>query len=62
MITRTSMLDQVRETIAGSPDSHTIDVDAVVDDIWTDRGLVDVNTIGSDEYWAIVARHDSTQT
>lgn len=59
-ITDRSIAHQVSHTIAFE-DAATINVDGVVRDIIDTYGLVDVDDIENDEYWAIIARHDSTQ-
>jgi hypothetical protein len=55
--------EQVRATIeANGPElAEGIDVDAIAEEIRDTYGLIDINAIGSDEYWAIVRQHDATQ-
>lgn len=38
-----------------------VDVGAVADEIRDRYGLVDIDSIDHDEYWAIVRKHDATQ-
>lgn len=61
MITRTDITRQVEASIDGSPDVETIDVDGIVDELVDQFGLIDVETIEHDAYWALVRRHDSSQ-
>lgn len=37
------------------------DIDAIVEEIILNHGHVDIDTIDSDAYWAIVTKHDATQ-
>jgi hypothetical protein len=54
---------QVTQAIqASGPElAKGIDVDGIVGEIIQAHGLVDVETIPHDEFWAIVQRHDATQ-
>lgn len=60
MITSTDILRQVAQAVEAGP-SEGIDVDAIVTEIVQTYGLVDIDTIDTDAFWAIVARHDTTQ-
>lgn len=61
-ITDRDIRAQVEQTLPGEePLRAGIDVDAIVRDIIQTYGLVDIETIDHDDYWAIVQRHDSTQ-
>ena len=61
MITDHDIRTQVQQSIDGTDNAETIDVDGVVRDIIDTYGLVDTLTIEHYEYWAIIAHHDSTQ-
>lgn len=61
MITDRDITDQVALTIQGTDNVETIDVVGIVREIIATYGLGDIGDIEDDEYWAIVARHDSTQ-
>lgn len=45
----------------GTELAEGIDFEAAAKEIRDTYGLVDVDTIPSDEFWAIVAKHDATQ-
>jgi len=38
-----------------------VDIDAVTRDIVSTYGLVDIDSIESEEFWELVRRHDATQ-
>lgn len=61
MITNADIARQVRDAIDGSDGTGSIDQDGVVREIIDTHGLVDIDTFDSDDFWTIVARHDSTQ-
>lgn len=54
---------QVRTAVAanGADQAEGIDIQAVTGEIMETYGLVDIDTIDDDEFWAIVAKHDTTQ-
>lgn len=54
--TSNDLRDQVR-TATNSSDGQ-YDVDAIVADIIERHGAVDVDTLDSDEFWAIVGNHE----
>jgi hypothetical protein len=54
MITDGDMLDQVRTTIDGDPDYDAV---GIRDHIHREHGLIDIDDIPSDDYWAIVDKH-----
>lgn len=56
MITRQDIMIQVRDTLGVYGDDF--DIDAIVDDIVTEYGLIDIDDIPSSEYLPIVERHD----
>lgn len=63
-ITSTDITRQVTESIEASGDptlTSSIDVTGIVGEIIQRYGLVDIDTIDHDEYWALVQRHDATQ-
>ncbi len=62
MITDRDIRNQVYLSTDGTDDVETIDVDGIVRDIIATYGLVTIEAIDQDAYWAIVARHDSTQS
>lgn len=62
MITATDIHAQVATAIESGFGAETIDIDAITAEIVATHGLVDIDTIESDDFWAIVARHDSTQS
>jgi hypothetical protein len=45
----------------GTPEREGIDTDAIVAAIIDGYGLVDIDTINGDEFWALVREHDTTQ-
>jgi hypothetical protein len=55
MFTDRDLLDQVLRTLDGNEDDF--DTQAIVDEIQSRYGLVDIDTIDSSAYWDIVARH-----
>lgn len=61
MITATDIRFQVTTAIESGDGAETIDIDGIVTEIVATHGLVDIDTIESDAFWAIVAKHDSTQ-
>lgn len=61
-ITSTDIRYQVRTAVeAAGDEAHGIDIEGIVDEIVLVHGLVDVDSIDHDTFWAIVARHDATQ-
>jgi hypothetical protein len=64
MITDRDVREQVKVTVnAGGEDLAVgIDVDGIVDEILSRYGLVDIEMIDNEEFWEMVARHDSTQS
>jgi hypothetical protein len=38
-----------------------IDVEAITQEIMATYGRVDIDTIDTDEFWALVRKHDATQ-
>lgn len=61
VITSTDIARQVATAIEAGEGAATIDQDAIVRDIIAGHGLVDIDTIDPDSFWALVARHDTTQ-
>lgn len=61
MITSADIARQVRTAIEASYGADTIDIDGIVGEIITTHGLVDIDTIDHDTFWAIVAAHDTAQ-
>jgi hypothetical protein len=58
-ITDRDLRNQIQEVIdAGEGDS--IDVDGVYDEIHRAHGLVNLDDVDTDEFWTIVAKHDTT--
>lgn len=55
---RTELAYAVSLTVDGFADDY--DIDAIVDEILETHGQVHIDDIDSDEYWAIVERHDTT--
>lgn len=59
-ITRTDIETFVSLTLeASAPESDSIDQAGVVSEIIDTYGLVSPESIDHDEFWSIVARHDS---
>lgn len=61
MITSADIAYQVRNAIESGEGADTIDQDAIVRDIIAGHGLVNIDTIDTDAFWAIVARNDASQ-
>lgn len=55
IITRTDMTRQVQEVVDSCEGEY--DVAAIVDEIHAAHGLIDINGLGHDEFWAVVLRH-----
>lgn len=53
---RNDLVAQIHATIA----DFDFDVEAIADEIIQTYGLVDIDTIDTDKYWALVERHDTT--
>lgn len=61
MITSADIARQVTEAIEAGAEVEQFDVDGIVATIIRTYGLVDIDTVSSDEFWGIVFNHDSTQ-
>ena len=61
MITSSDITRQVTTAVEAGEGANTIDIPGIVSEIIAEHGLVDIDTIDHDDFWAIVARHDSTQ-
>lgn len=62
MITSTDIRQQVNTVIDAQAElGDTIDRAGIVRDVIDTYGLIDLDTIDHDDFWVIVARHDSTQ-
>lgn len=55
---RNDLDTQVRTTLTSFEADYAID--AIVEDIVDAYGVVDIDTIDSNDYWAIVERHDTS--
>lgn len=62
MITDRDLRQQIDRTIAAAgPDiADQINVDTLTEEIHRTYGLVDIDTIDPETFWAIAARHDTT--
>lgn len=62
-VTLEDLRDQIAASITANGDefANGIDVDAVAEEIHDSYGSVAIDDIDTDEYWAIVAKHDATQ-
>jgi hypothetical protein len=60
VITDRDIREQVARSIDGADESENFDVEAITDEIRSTYGLVDIDAIPAEEYWAIVAKHDRT--
>lgn len=56
MITDQDIAQQVSQALA--PELSDFDLDAIVSEIQATYGLVDIDTIPHDDFWALVERHD----
>ncbi len=61
MITYTDIHAKVDTAVGSGFGGDTIDIPGIVDEVVATYGLVDIDTIDHDAFWAIVARHDTTQ-
>lgn len=58
-VTLTDLRNQITRSLTDQAEG--IDVDAIAEEIRDRYGIVDIDSIDSDEYWEIVRSHDATQ-
>jgi hypothetical protein len=58
MITDRDIRNQVETTLAGSDLADDFDMDGAVAEIISTYGLVSLDTIDSEDFWALVERYD----
>lgn len=56
LITIDDMTQQVKTVLDGFVEDF--DVEAIVEEIHRDHGLIDIDGLDDSEFWAIVERHD----